>query len=68
MIKSNTSIFLRKKNKKGEENANETHNKISEKIRSTIESMCGTMPENLPTPEKSLKELAKEDKYLLDNH
>ena len=33
-------------------------------IRKTIEELGGTMPEDLPTPKKSLKELEKEYNYL----
>lgn len=31
----------------------------------TIKELGGTMPEDLPTPEKSLKQLEKENKNLL---
>ena len=38
------------------------------KIRNTIKELGGTMPEELPTPEKSLKELEKESKNkFIDN-
>lgn len=37
------------------------------KIRKTIEELGGTMPEELPTPEKSLKEIEKENKKRLLN-
>ncbi len=30
------------------------------KIRKTIQELGGTMPEDMPTPEKSLKQLEKE--------
>ena len=49
-------------NIKGEKSANETHYKVGSKVRQTIQELGGTMPENLPTPEKSLKELEKENK------
>ena len=35
-------------------------------IRNTIKELGGTMPEDLPTPEKSLKQLEKEKKKLLE--
>ena len=44
----------------GESVANKTHYEVGKKIRKTIEELGGTMPEDLPTPEKSLKELEKE--------
>ena len=49
-------------NIKGENNANETHYNIGKNIREVIAKNGGTMPEKLPTPNKSLKELEKENK------
>ena len=49
---------------KGENNANITHYNIGKNIREVIAKNGGTMPENLPTPDKSLKELEKENKKL----
>ena len=37
------------------------HYDIGRGVRSTIKKFGGTMPENLPTPEKSLKELEKQN-------
>ena len=39
--------------------ANTVHYEVGKEIRNTIEKLCGTMPEKIPTPEKSLKELEK---------
>ena len=47
---------------KGENNANTTHYNIGKNIREVIAKNGGTMPENLSTPNKSLKELEKERK------
>ena len=44
---------------KGENTANITHYNIGKNIREVIAKNGGTMPENLPTPNKSLKELEK---------
>ena len=49
-------------NIKGENNANETHYNIGKNIREVIAKNGGTMPEKLPTPDKSLKELEKDNK------
>ena len=49
-------------NIKGENNANETHYNIGKNIREVIAKNGGTMPEKLPTPNKSLKELEKDNK------
>lgn len=52
-----TEDKLRKENIKGETNANLTHYDVGKKIRKAIADIGGTMPENLPTPNKSLKEI-----------
>ena len=50
-----------------ESKANQTHYEVGKEIRNTIKKLGGTMPENLPTPDKSLKELEKEIKNQLLN-
>ena len=60
---SQTEARLRKDNIQGEGKANETHYNIGKNIREVIAKNGGTMPEYLPTPKKSLKELEKERKY-----
>ena len=47
--------------------ANSIHYEIGKKVRNAIKDMGGTMPEDLPTPKKSLKELEKEQKILQIN-
>ena len=39
--------------------SNSVHYEIGKKVRNAIEDMGGTMPEDLPTPDKSIKELGK---------
>ena len=56
---SQTEQKLRNDNVKGESNANNVHYEVGSKVRKTIEELGGTMPEDLPTPDKSLKELEK---------
>ena len=41
------------------------HYEVGSKIRNTIKELGGTMPEDLPTPKKSLKQLEKENKNTL---
>ena len=54
---------LLKNNKVSTENdACSTHNRVGKAVRETIKKLGGTMPEDLPTPEKSIKELEKENK------
>ncbi len=55
-----TDEKLKRDNIKGKEKANLTHFKVGAKVRQTIKELGGTMPEDLPTPEKSLKEIEKE--------
>ena len=62
-----TEEKLRNDNVKGEANANETHYKIGKNIRKVIKKNGGTMPEALPTPEKSLKELEKNPNKLAND-
>ena len=45
-----------------------THYEVGKEIRNTIKKLGGTMPEDLPTPEKSLKELERETKSQLTNN
>ena len=56
---SQTEQKIKNDNVKGENNANETHYKVGVEIRNTIKRLGGILPENLPTPNKSLKELEK---------
>ena len=50
-----------------EKEANKTHYKIGKNIREVIAKNGGTMPEDLPTPKKSLKQLEKENSKKLKN-
>lgn len=59
---SQTEQKLKNENIKLENEANKTHYEVGKEIRNTIEKLGGTMPENLPTPDKSLKELEKNNK------
>ena len=62
---SQTEQKLKRDNIQTEKDANDTHYNVGSKIRQTIEELGGTMPEDLPTPEKSLKQLEKEQKQSL---
>ena len=55
-----TKSRLKKDNIYGEKEANKTHYNIGKNIREVIAKNGGTMPEDLPTPKKSLKQLEKE--------
>lgn len=60
-----TESKLKKDNIHTEKDANKTHYKIGKNIREVIKKNGGTMPEDLPTPKKSLKQLEKESKKML---
>lgn len=64
---SQTEQKLKRENINSESEANKTHYEVGSKIRNTIKELGGTMPEDLPTPDKSLKELEKENKKLKIN-
>ncbi|KHN53059.1 DNA damage-inducible protein D [Pectobacterium fontis] len=55
---------LRRDNVKSKQKANETHFEVGRKVRQTIKELGGTMPENLPAPEKSIKQLESAAKKL----
>ena len=61
-----TDEKLRREQVTGKNKANQTHYEVGRKVRQTIKELGGTMPENLPTPDKSIKQLEKEQKKMLD--
>lgn len=60
-----TKQKLLKDKVQGENNASDIHYEVGKEIRYTIKKLGGTMPEDMPTPNKSLKELEKENKKLI---
>ena len=52
-----TDEKIRRDNVKGKEKANQTHYVVGKTVRDTIEKLGGTMPEDLPTPDESIKQL-----------
>ena len=52
---------LRNDNIKGEKEVNITHYNVGAKVRKTIKELGGTLPEELPTPDKSIKEIEQEE-------
>lgn len=55
-----TEEKLRREQIVGKANANKAHYDVGKKVRQTIQELGGTMPENLPTPEKSIQQLERE--------
>ena len=62
-----TESKLKRDNISTENEANKTHYNIGKNIRDVIAKNGGTMPEKLPTPKKSLKQLEKENKNITKN-
>lgn len=60
-----TDEVLKNKNINNEDDACITHHKVGQAVRQTIRKIGGTMPEDLPTPAKSTKQIEKEK--LLEN-
>lgn len=55
-----TDEKLRRENIRGKQAAYETHYEVGKKVRQTIKELGGTMPEDLPTPKKSIQQLERE--------
>lgn len=59
-----TDEKLRREQIVGKTAANQTHYEVGKKVRQTIKELGGTMPEDLPTPSKSIKQIEREQKKL----
>lgn len=55
-----TDDVLKNKQISNEKDACITHHQVGKAVRDTIKKIGGTMPEELPTPEKSTKQIEKE--------
>lgn len=55
-----TEEKLKRDNIQTKSKANETHYEVGQKVRDTIKELGGTMPEDLETPQKSIKSIEKE--------
>ena len=55
-----TESKLKRENVKGAQPAITTHYTVGRKVRQTIKDLGGTMPEDLPTPEKSISQVEHE--------
>ena len=61
-----TESLLEKQEVPNEQIATNTHYIVGKAVRETIEKLGGTMPEDLPTPSKSIKQLEKDKIKKLD--
>ena len=55
---------LKRDNTRGKQRANQAHYEVGQKVRQTIKELGGTMPESLPTPEQSVKQVESAKKKL----
>ena len=55
-----TDEVKKNKNIDNENDACRTHHNVGQAVRQTIKRIGGTMPEDLPTPSRSAKEIEKE--------
>ena len=62
-----TDEKLRKEHITGKEAANKTHYEVGAKVRQTIKELGGTMPEDLPTPQKSIQQIEREQQKLTEH-
>lgn len=53
---------------RGKRQANQTHFEVGKKVRQTIDDLGGTMPEALPTPDASIKQIESAKKKLEKNN
>ena len=63
-----TDAKLKRDNVDNEYTANSVHYEVGKEVRNSIKRLGGTMPEDLLTPEKSLKELEKDSRNQLTNN
>lgn len=59
-----TEEKLRRENIQGKQKANRTHYEVGSKVRKTIEELGGIMPEDLPVPDKSIKQVEQKQKKI----
>ena len=59
-----TEEKLRRDGVDNKHDANKTHNAVGKKVRQTIKELGGTMPEDLPKPDKSIRQLEREKSKL----
>ena len=60
-----TEEKLKRDKIQGKKNANNTHYEVGKIVRDTIKQLGGTMPEELPTPDKSISQIEKEERKKL---
>ena len=59
-MSAQTEAKLKREKVDNEYTANSVHYEVGKKVRKTIKDLGGTMPEDLPTPDKNIKQLKKD--------
>ena len=62
-----TEEKLKRENVQGKKQANSTHFEVGHKVRQTIQELGGAMPEDMPTPAQSVKQIESAKKKLEKN-
>ena len=62
-----TEEKLKRENVQGKKQANSTHFEVGHKVRQTIQELGGAMPEDMPTPAQSVKQIESAKKKLGEN-
>jgi DNA-damage-inducible protein D len=61
-----TDAKLRRDQVDSKDEANATHYTVGQEVREAIKRLGGTMPEDLPTPEKSIQELQRDEQKRIE--
>jgi len=61
-----TDAKLRREGIQGQDAANQAHYDVGREVREAIKRLGGTMPEDLPTPEKSIQELERDEQKRIE--
>lgn len=61
-----TEEKLRREKIQGKTTANQTHFEVGRKVRKTIQELGGTMPEDLPVPDESIRQIEQKQKKLTE--
>jgi len=59
-----TEEKLKRENLQGKKQANSVHYEVGNKVRQTIQELGGAMPEDMPTPVQSVKQIESANKKL----
>ena len=62
-----TEAQIKRENIQGKEKANQAHHTMGKRVREFIKEGGGTMPEDLPTPEKSIQQLQREEQRRIEH-